>query len=1280
MKNTLAVIGVSFDLPNIKNWEDLKSALGSQSSFVGEMPENRLKDIHDAFGNMEMARVGYLDRIDQFDNEYFNFTEREGLRTFPEHRLFLTNAIKAFYHAGYNESSLKGSKTGVFYTAAKTMYHNYAEVSDLTFNNFDFVKGIEATKLAKFLDLRGPVLSVTASCSSSLVALNVARHSLLDGECDMAIVGGVKTLALTKDAAINNVVHSKSGHCRPFDQEADGMINGEGAIFFVLKKYENAIKDGDTILAEIKGVGINHGGSQISSLTAPSSNSQKEVILQAWENAEIKADKIRFIEAHGTGTILGDPIEVEGIKQAIVTSNPFDENYPCALSSFKGQVGHLDYLSGLAGLLRLVAALNFKVIPVQSNFKKLNEHFDFENSGLYIPEVLESWESEDGERIGAVSSFGMTGTNVHIVVSQKDEYSKEFVNDKTISYLQIGHKSKAKLDNYKKYLIEKIEQLPSKNAVNNLCLKLNKIFQVDKENQCFTYSSKETLISALKKQISPKKQKAVLLLDLEVCDYSKEFIQSVFSENLLIENCWNKQVGLKIEDIKSQSALSVLFQFTIYQYLFENLKGIIKFITPKEDTILNKLIKSKISVKEVEKELIKSKKDLVFDESNFKKYIKSNLNTQDVLILDFSKKDKKRFDDLKMNVKVIDGVLSETNLYDLYSLILEAGKKPLESVINPVCYDVDLPYFSPKRFWPSVTKSKVEKTNGAVLNKEKIKEIVYAAWATILETNDIEENEDFFEIGGSSLCAMDVVSEIEKNIAGIKIPFEDIYDFNTILKLTNLIFSQLNDKVISSDELPKEEYFDDKQIEEILRSIWSSLLEIEDFDNSECFFELGGSSLMSLDMIDDIERKFKNIKLDYEDIYSFSTISKLVQKISSLLREDITEEVNLSSEIDFEKRTSEYQTLIHELEEETYRKEIPKNILITGATGLLGGAILDYLINNTTAHLFCLIRNKDSHSAKERFQSIFGNRWERKGFSRIHILEGNLIEPNLGLSKIEERLPSIDMIFHSGGSPQFVSQKNLAEHINFLGTKNVVDWANKKGIKNLNLVSTVGVVGKIMPPQVQNFYETDLNLGQESENLVHGASKLKAEKYIEDHYPYQYKIFRISNIGGRFEDGEFPTNLNKNLMWLRLKSLAQLEYYSEELLGQKSGVSFFPVDILAKYIAEISFVTIEKLNVFHLKKGISFSNGDILMALQNGGWPKEQLSKNDFEKYLNDNNYKMNYLKVASKSINFSFRQEATEVVISKLKLNALLEIDTQAYLERLINTNLKLNNIKVAL
>ncbi|WP_103071071.1 beta-ketoacyl synthase N-terminal-like domain-containing protein [Aquimarina sediminis] len=1277
MNNSIAIIGISFELPNIKNWDELRESLYSKSSYIGEMPEHRLKEIHEAFGEIEMSRGGYLNEIDKFDNEHFGFTERESLRTFPEHRLFLTNAIKAFYNAGYNETSLKGTKTGVFYSAAKSVYHNYASISDVSFLDFDFVKGIEATRLAKYLDLRGPVVAISTSCSSSLVALNAARQSLNTNECDMAIVGGAKTLSLTKSGMDDNVVHSQKGECRPFDQEADGMVNGEGAVFFVLKRYEQAVKDGDAIFGEIKGAALNHGGNRISSLTAPSSEAQKDVILQAWDNAKIDIKKMRFIEAHGTGTILGDPIEVEGIKQAIYNLNPPPKETPFAMSSFKGQIGHLDFLSGLAGLLRLVAALNFKIIPVQANLNKLNDFFDLKDIGLYVPTSTEPWDSKENERVGGVSSYGLTGTNVHVVVSQNEAHITRLYEPKKINYLQISHKDERKFKLYKDYLIKKIEGIDNDNDVNRLCLKLNKIFQVDKENQAIIYSSKQSLISALKsKSNNPDHEIIFMLLDLDILEYSKESIKLILDENRFIKRQWDEYVALEIEDIQNAAALSTLVQYAIYKYLFDKFGAKIKLITTKEDSTINLLLKSKITVEQViNNSSVNEQKVKDFDEESFRKYLKNNLSFKEVVLIDFSKKEKNRFDDLNLNLKVIDGLLPDNDRFQLYSNILDSGVNPLMTSVTPIFNNIELPYFFPKRFWPEVKENPLaDKLKRKEITRDDVRTIITKAWYSVLETNDINDKEDFFEIGGSSLLALEMIDEIEKNIEGVKIPYEDIYTQSTISKLEELVFLQLNNTskhIVRKENTTPE--LDKTRVKSEIRNIWVSLLELEDFKDDDDFFDLGGSSLLALEMIDEIEKN-SGIKIPYEDIYSCSTISKLLIKIFPET-DDKTTNDKVVSKNDTKLRENQYSKLISDIKKENLVKEVPGKIFITGGTGLLGMAVIDYLMTNTNSILYCLIRKKESYSSEQRFWSIFENYYEVFDKERIHIIEGDLCLQNLGIKNLEKELPNIDMIFHIGGTPEYISKKRKEEHVNYLGTRNIVDLANLKKIKKLNFISTVSVAGKNESFDIDNFYETDFFTGRQTAGTIHSSSKIMAEKYILDNYNFNGKIFRISNIGGRYKDGFFShdKNLNKNLMWSKLKILCELECYCKEILEEKSRISFFPVDVLSKVVSEISFTHTNHLNVYHILPERNFSNGEILTALKETGVSPKCVSSNEFNSYMKSNNYVLGTDNSNNIKNEFTFRNDATIETFLKLNFEKETNYDFLVYLKRLILANLKL-------
>jgi 3-oxoacyl-(acyl-carrier-protein) synthase/thioester reductase-like protein/acyl carrier protein len=1302
MKDSIAIIGVSFDLPNIKNWNDLKASLSDSTSFISDMPADRLKEIKEAFGITEMAKAGYLDEIDMFDNEYFGFTERESLKMFPEHRLFLTNAMKAFYHAGYTKTDLEASNTGIFYTSSRSLYTNYDGISNVSFSHFDFVKGIEGTILAKYLDTRGPVIAIDTSCSSSLTAINTAKHSLNAGECDMALVGAVKTLALTKDALRTNVVHSQKGTCKPFDEDADGMVNGEGVIFFLLKQYEKALADGDAILGEIRGIALNHGGSRISSLTAPSSEAQKEVILQAWQNAGININDISYIEAHGTGTILGDPIEVEGIKQAFFSAPDNYEKNPCALSSFKGQIGHLDYLSGLAGLLRLLAALRYKIIPLQSNFNTLNSHFNMEGTGIYIPKKTTSWDSASTERIGGVSSFGMTGTNVHVVVSQKEGINQKQLPNQKYHYVQLSQNSPEKLERFKQYLLSKINNCSSFDEILEIGSRLNKTFEINTENQGILYTSKGSLLNSLQNEqkdtIAPQ---IILLLDLEIIQYSKEDVRQIFIENAFIKAQWATHVSIALESIENQQLLNIFTQFTIYKYLFEKFGVHIKFITPKEDSVLNKLIKSRVTISEIyNSEIAYKNTHGDFNEDSFKKYMQANFSNKNVCILDFSNRSKDRFNELELDIETLSGSFLEKDRYKTYCKILAKGANPLKQHHNPETNAIELPYFEPKRYWPKLKKKVALKNIAEIIpekkqiahniDKKDIHNKIREIWTFILEIDDFDDTADFFELGGTSLSALDMIDEIKKVFAGVKITYEDIYVFASVAKLTDEIHRQIQKQFSTANiEVSKPEYSIDK-IKNVIREVWEAILEIDDFTDTDDFFELGGTSLSALDMVDEVKMAFQNIKISYEEIFIYNTISKLTKFVEKNLQDqfsvapaeskndEVLEKENSNREIKetFETRENKYQEVIQKLKQEEFSKEIPEKILITGGTGLVGLGMIHHLIQNSESDLYCIVRKKDFNTADERFWSIFDRYYDSSEIDteRIHIIAGDVSKKALGITVSDVQFNSIGLIFHIAGTPQFVSHKSTYEHINYIGTKNVVDWANAHQIKKISFVSTVGMVGETMPESIKNFYETDGDVGQKSTKLIHGASKLIAEEYIRNHYNHESKIFRVSNIGGGYVNGVFPTDLKKNLMWLRLKSLAELGYYSKELLDESSGVSYIPNDILSIVISEISFANIKNLHTFHIRPKRSFSNKEILTALQNAGVELKKINYKEFISYIERNYYKINFHQIANKEKTYNYRSEATQIVFSKLHLQEIINIHTQDYLNKIIHANLQIN------
>ena len=535
MYQPVAIIGISFELPDIKNWEQLAILLQGKAVKVQPLSPERLRDIRDHFGSVEMAEGGYLDRIDLFDNDYFDFTRRESVKLFPEHRIFLMNAIRAFYDAGYNEEQLKGTNTGVFLSrAAIPQYLNFLKDQ---WDFIDLLPGIEGTHLATFLDLRGPVITIDTACSSSLVAIHKACLSLESKECDLVLAGGVKIGPITRERQEKTVVISSTGVCRAFDNNADGMMNGEGTVCMVLKRLEDARRDQDPIYGLIRGSAVNHGGGRISSLTAPSAEAQKEVILAAWDNAKIDPVEVRFIEAHGSGTILGDPIEIHGIQEAFQDKQATEG--VCSISAIKDQIGHLDIMAGSAGLLRLIAAMHNRVIPAQANLQTINELVNEADGVVRVQREPEPWKTKTGNRLGGVSSFGLTGTNVHLVFSSP-EVTRTGKAGPGLQFLQLSATSLSRLDNLKQYFHRFIETHPDINLYK-FSHKVNRLFRSSGEREGLLFSGREQLLAALS-QSQPKLRKPskVLLMDLDLLEYSKEKACSILDENLLIKAQWNR--------------------------------------------------------------------------------------------------------------------------------------------------------------------------------------------------------------------------------------------------------------------------------------------------------------------------------------------------------------------------------------------------------------------------------------------------------------------------------------------------------------------------------------------------------------------------------------------------------------------------------------------------------------------------------------------------------------------------------------------------------------------
>jgi acyl transferase domain-containing protein/thioesterase domain-containing protein/acyl carrier protein len=425
----IAVIGMAGRFPGASTvdtfWHNLRDGVESISFFSDE--ELRSVGIRaDQLKNPKFVKAkGILQNIEWFDASYFGYTPREAEIMDPQQRIFLECAVAALESAGYNPDMYKGL-IGVYAGAGMNTYllknlYSHPELIE-SVGDFETMIGNDkdylSTRVSYKLNLEGPSVVVQTACSTSLVSVCLACQSLLSGECDIVLAGGVSINLPQKTGYLyqEGGILSSDGHCRAFDSKAQGTAFSSAVGIVVLKRLEDALSDKDSIHAVIKGSAINNDGSFKVGFTAPRVDGQAKAIRAAQIMAEINPATISYIEAHGTGTPLGDPIEVAALKQvfgAAISKKGF-----CAIGSVKTNIGHADAAAGIAGLIRTVLMLKHREIPPSLHFEEPNPKIDFVNSPFYVNTELKPWQVDDFPRRAGVSSFGMGGTNAHVVLEE----------------------------------------------------------------------------------------------------------------------------------------------------------------------------------------------------------------------------------------------------------------------------------------------------------------------------------------------------------------------------------------------------------------------------------------------------------------------------------------------------------------------------------------------------------------------------------------------------------------------------------------------------------------------------------------------------------------------------------------------------------------------------------------------------------------------------------------------------------------------------------------------
>ncbi|HEX2927665.1 MAG TPA: SDR family NAD(P)-dependent oxidoreductase [Ruminiclostridium sp.] len=522
-KEPIAVVGIAGILPLSNNLDEFWKALEEGKSLISVVPASRW-DWNEYYGNprtevnkTNIKWAGFINGVDEFDAQFFGISPREAEMMDPQQRIFMRVVWEVIENAGYKVSDLSGTKTGIYVGVGNFDYSDLIKENGIPIDSYastGIAHSVLANRISFLLNLRGPSQPVDTACSSALVAIHNAIEAITLGYCDMAIAGGVNlilnpnmTISFSKAGML-----SEDGRCKTFDKSANGYVRGEGAGAILLKPLSRAIEDGDYIHAVILGSSVNHGG-KANSLTVPNPTAQAEVIQDALKRAGVSSTTISYIEAHGTGTSLGDPVEIQGLKYAFNSKTDeegqkfLNKSY-CGIGSVKTNIGHLETAAGIAGILKAILALSYKKLPPSINFKELNPYIDLDDSPFYIVDKLRDWtplrdnKNQIIPRRTGVSAFGFGGVNAHVVMEEYNNMEVSAVELLMPQLIILSAQTEEQVREYARRLLGSLDSL--KRFEGSETVLLNRIaytLQVGREEKEFRLAIIAASLAELREQL-----------------------------------------------------------------------------------------------------------------------------------------------------------------------------------------------------------------------------------------------------------------------------------------------------------------------------------------------------------------------------------------------------------------------------------------------------------------------------------------------------------------------------------------------------------------------------------------------------------------------------------------------------------------------------------------------------------------------------------------------------------------------------------------------------------
>lgn len=947
-EESIAIIAFTGRFPGAKNieqfWENLKNGVESVSNFD-------VKNFHtDEINKNFIGADAVLDDIDLFDAKFFDFSPREAEVLDPQHRLFLEACWEVMEKAGYVSEKYDG-KISIFGGSnfssylVRNLFTNPGLVEGLgTFktmlsNGQDFL----TTRVSYKMNLTGPSVNVCTLCSSSLVAVHYACENLINYQCDIALAGGVN-IQVSKNESFfyqEGGIGAADGHCHAFDASANGTVSGSGLGVIVLKRLEDALRDGDTIHAIIRGSAVNNDGANKNSYTAPNPDGQAECIAEAIAMSGINPENINYVEAHGTGTNLGDPIEVAALTRAF-RSHTQKKQY-CALGSVKTNIGHLVTAGGIASLIKTILSINHHQIPPSLNFVKPNPKIDFDNSPFFVNTKLTEWKPINNEPLRAgVSSFGIGGTNVHVILEESNPMESSG-KGRSYSAIMFSAKTNTALEMMSKNILHFIEDNPEMN-ISDMAYTLQigrrdfdyrKLIICQNIKELKEYLQDNNPGSVFEKYQKRNEQPVVFAFPEENIKFVEKAKSIYFTENIFKENvdkCFNILSSLSEDDYqkyfkdsksgypvesahkdKTIKMLSFIIQYSLAQLwiswgiipdsffgegagryvahcIAENatLEEILKLLVSDKNQNMEEKLSKKQS-KDSKKSIISSQKELFSNEDQI--YIV--FGGTDSIEENFTKNDKMPI--IFIFSKALTEQSADKCLIDaLGQFWLFHGNIDWQSYYsNEKRHRILLPTypFEKERYW-------IEPGN-LLENNDKKKKILIKNDADLSAFDeDYLKNAKFsvsIEVGNGN-DKMIGKNEYAENIIPFKKAIDEFckkyfsgqklsYNISPVEVIINKIQTGMTNNNIVNQLLKKERpdlsvpyKAPESETEKIITDKWQEILGIENIGMDDNFYELGGHSLLAASIATSLSEHFK-LQLPLSQLMEYPTVAKLAEMI-----------------------------------------------------------------------------------------------------------------------------------------------------------------------------------------------------------------------------------------------------------------------------------------------------------------------------------------------------------------------------------------------------------------